>query len=107
MANYINPNGREAEYDFAKANRYTRRQPCDYNQAVYAQDQDGVCYHFLTVTKAAEAIIQNGYCSSRSKKIVTANCICGFIVRACRGLSSNKNSHRLFGFDWHFVSDIH
>ena len=106
MANYINPNGREAEYDFAKANRYPVKKRNDYDHAVYAQDQDGVCYHFLTVEKAAEAVVKNGYCSDKGVKHKQ---VCGYIHRACKGVYTlnSKNPHRLYGFDWHFVSDIH
>ncbi len=106
MANYINPNGREAEYDFAKANRYPKKRK-DYDHAVYAQDQDGVCYHFLTIEEAAEAVVKNGYCKSES---VNHNQVCGYIVLACNGgygRFNSKSPHRIFGFDWHFVSDIH
>ncbi len=107
MANYINPNGREAEYDFAKANPFRRQGDSfdGYNQAVYAQDADGVCYHFLTVHAAAEAVQKNGYCRRPN---AVHNIICSNIYRACRegSIGRSKPHRRAFGFDWHFVSDI-
>lgn len=103
----VNPNGAAAEYDFATANRYktARSRKTDVSKSVYAQDADGVCYYFKTITEAAQAVLKNGYCrTDMLQSIVEGN-----IHRAAYGLlfpNTQQISHRMFGFDWKFTSAL-
>ena len=97
----VNPNGAENRPDFSTARRFVKRSKIAYNGEVYATDLDGIQYRFETVEKAAHAVIENGYYTSRkdtADAISKARCLIRMSIRA-NNKKETKDS-RFAGFEW-------
>lgn len=90
-------------YDFAKAKPFkVKGRKNDNSVAVYAQDADGICYRFESIIKAAETVRALGY-SDKTPALTQAS------IRTAtsgRPMPNGKVSHRVYGFDWHLVSEL-